>query len=262
MINKIHHIDCGSFCPHMGHQLFGVDHFCCHCLLIETNERLILIDTGLSELYLKQNSQFYKKFFHNPSFQPEQSAVKQVKKLGYRPEDVTDIIATHLDQDHVGGIPDFRNACVHIHINEKKYLNSGYDDKLKRFSNTYFKYGQAIVTYNEFGENWNGFKSVRMFNHIEENIFLIPLVGHTDGHCGIAVDAGSKWIFHAGDAYLIKEDLSTDILQKNMKSELFQSIFSEHNKHRLENQKKLAQLQIQNPNVLLINSHDPRYLID
>jgi len=261
MIKKIHHLDCGSFCPHLGQQLFGVDHFCCHCLLIETDQRLILVDTGLSELYLQQNSDFFRKFINNPDFKPQQSALMQVCKLGYKADDVTDIIATHVDQDHVGGIPDFKKARIHMHYKEKNYLDPNYVDKMKRFSRVYFQNGNEIVTYDDFGQDWNGFQSVRMFEGIDDEIFLVPLVGHSAGHSGVVIKQGQQWLFHAGDAYFIQEDLSPNILDKNMKSEIFQSVLAEHNKHRLENQKKLSELLQQNSNVRLINSHDPRYLI-
>jgi glyoxylase-like metal-dependent hydrolase (beta-lactamase superfamily II) len=40
--------------------------------------------------------------------------------------------------------------------------------------------------------------------------FLVPLFGHTLGHCGVAVRAGDRWILHVGDAYYLRAELSTD----------------------------------------------------
>ncbi|RZL98332.1 MAG: MBL fold metallo-hydrolase, partial [Sphingomonas sp.] len=48
---RIHHLNCGTCCP-AGGRLFdgytphGAAHLVCHCLLIETDAGLVLVDTG------------------------------------------------------------------------------------------------------------------------------------------------------------------------------------------------------------------------
>src|SRR5271155_2575020 len=50
---RIHHLYCGSLCPPGGSLFSGSGGLlppaplCCHCLLIEADDRLILVDTGL-----------------------------------------------------------------------------------------------------------------------------------------------------------------------------------------------------------------------
>ena len=50
---KIHHLNCGTFCPSCQRLLQGsggwlqAAQMCCHCLVIETEDGLILVDTGL-----------------------------------------------------------------------------------------------------------------------------------------------------------------------------------------------------------------------
>ena len=51
---RIHHLNCISTCPAGGHLMDGRTpgvltrgHLCCHCLLVETNDGLVLVDTGL-----------------------------------------------------------------------------------------------------------------------------------------------------------------------------------------------------------------------
>ena len=50
MIYNIHHLHCGTLCPICG-PLFGQKGLhakvVCHCLLVETDQGLVLIDTGL-----------------------------------------------------------------------------------------------------------------------------------------------------------------------------------------------------------------------
>ncbi len=50
---KVHHLNCGSMCP-LGRRLLSGEggwlapaNMCCHCLLIEGRNGLILVDTGL-----------------------------------------------------------------------------------------------------------------------------------------------------------------------------------------------------------------------
>ncbi|MGL6094838.1 MAG: MBL fold metallo-hydrolase, partial [Fimbriiglobus sp.] len=39
---------------------------------------------------------------------------------------------------------------------------------------------------------------------------LVPLFGHTLGHCGVAVRDGDRWLLHVGDAYYLRAELTTD----------------------------------------------------
>jgi len=83
------------------------------CLLIEEGNRLILVDTGLGD---KQSEKF---FSH---FQPhgDASLITSIKDKGYSPNDITDVLLTHLHFDHCGGavsknkegnlFPTFKNA--------------------------------------------------------------------------------------------------------------------------------------------------------
>jgi len=66
------------------------------CLLIDSGNRLMIIDTGLGR---KQSEKFYTfKFIFD-----EDSLENGFRDLGYKFEDVTDVILTHLHDDHVGG---------------------------------------------------------------------------------------------------------------------------------------------------------------
>jgi len=80
-------------------------------LLIESEDRLILIDTGLGD---KQDEKFFKHYHpHGPTL------ARSLANQGFHPDDITDVILTHLHFDHVGGaikrennqlVPTFKNA--------------------------------------------------------------------------------------------------------------------------------------------------------
>ncbi len=66
------------------------------CLLIDIGDRRILIDTGLGN---KQSDKYYS-YFHLFN---RIGLGKAIENQGYRVEDITDVILTHLHFDHVGG---------------------------------------------------------------------------------------------------------------------------------------------------------------
>ncbi len=66
------------------------------CLLIEKENRLILIDTGMGN---KQSD----KFFGYYSLWGNHSLDKSLAKYGFHRDDITDVFMTHLHFDHCGG---------------------------------------------------------------------------------------------------------------------------------------------------------------
>lgn len=66
------------------------------CLLIEDGNRLILIDNGIGN---KQSE----KFFSFYDLHGEASLLGSLRKAGFQPADVTDMVLTHLHFDHCGG---------------------------------------------------------------------------------------------------------------------------------------------------------------
>ena len=65
-------------------------------LLIEDGERLILIDTGMGE---KQSDKFFSYYY----LHGDDSLDKNLKKLGFSRDDITDVFLSHLHFDHCGG---------------------------------------------------------------------------------------------------------------------------------------------------------------
>jgi len=72
------------------------------CLLIEDNNRLILIDTGMGN---KQSE----KFFGYYSLWGNHSIDKSLAKYGFHRDDITDVFMTHLHFDHCGGSVQWNN---------------------------------------------------------------------------------------------------------------------------------------------------------
>jgi glyoxylase-like metal-dependent hydrolase (beta-lactamase superfamily II) len=171
------------------------------CLLVETRQGLVLVDTGLGQADYVQKSGILRVFqviTHVPLI-PEEAAVRQVVRLGYRPEDVRHIVLTHMHFDHCGGLPDFPQACVHVHRREFE----AFTGRLRHWSelayvHRHIAHQPQIALYDDTGESWSDFPAIRL--PFEPEMWLVPLFGHTRGHCGVAVRTESGWLFHVGDA--------------------------------------------------------------
>ncbi len=196
-MTKIHHLNCGSFCPLMGSDSI------CHCLLLETpRSGLVLVDTGIGHAVTQAPSErVYRsnRMLVRPRFALEESALRQVQKLGYQPQDVRHIIVTHLDFDHAGGLQDFPQANVHIFGPE---LDAAELNPDPRYDRRLWQHKPRWRRYDVAGDTWLGFERVHPLTDLDDTIALIPLVGHTLGHCGVAVQTGEGWLLHAGDCYL------------------------------------------------------------
>ncbi len=89
----------------------------CHCLLLEVEDGLVLVDTGLGTADLAQPRRRLGPMwllYSRPLIDPGQTALAQVRRLGFAAADVRHIVLTHLDLDHAGGLSDFPTAQVHV----------------------------------------------------------------------------------------------------------------------------------------------------
>lgn len=111
-----------------------------------------------------------------------------MKALGYSPNDVRHLPLTHLDRDHTGGVPDFPNAEVHVRRREHAMaVTHQIPPPAGRYITDQWKHGPKWKFCGEGGEHWFGFEDVRALDDREGDVLMIPLHGHTLGHCGIAV---------------------------------------------------------------------------
>ncbi|MBN1265563.1 MAG: MBL fold metallo-hydrolase [Anaerolineales bacterium] len=130
---------------------------------------------------------------------PEEAAVRQIIRLGYQPEDVHHIILTHMHFDHCGGLPDFPDAIVHVFRKELEAFNGLYRHWMDlAYVRRHAAHSPKFELYDPGEEQWMGFDAVRI--RVEPEMYLIPLHGHTVGHCGVVIRSETGWVFHLGDA--------------------------------------------------------------
>jgi len=194
---KIHHLNCGTL-----HAPFVHIDSLVYCLLVESGRRLVLVDTGFGLRDYTQPTpkmRFFLNYMGVPR-DPAETALHQVRALGYQADDVTDIICTHLHIDHAGGLSDFPRANVHIY--EKEYQAAQKPRGMMGFAYlpSQWAHGPYWVFHEQRDTTWFGLDAIQVLTTPETSFYLLPLPGHTPGHCGAAIGSTGNWLLHCGDA--------------------------------------------------------------
>ncbi|MBD6615671.1 MBL fold metallo-hydrolase [Komarekiella sp. 'clone 1'] len=263
---QIHHLNCGCMCP-IGGALFDgfsrgpAAHLVCHCLLVETNQGLVLIDTGFGlrdiNLPYSRLSPFFI-HFNRIQFDQKYTALAQIEQLGFSPQDVRHIVLTHLDFDHAGGLEDFPEATVHVMQTEIETAQDRHGFIARgRYRPEQWDEVKHWKHYSKGGEPWFGFEAVRDLAGLPPEILLIPLAGHTRGHAGIAIETPEGWLLHAGDAYFYRHEMGSAKPHCTPGLRAYQWMMEVDRKARLLNQDRLRALsRDRSQDVRLFCSHD------
>jgi glyoxylase-like metal-dependent hydrolase (beta-lactamase superfamily II) len=246
---KVHHLNCATMCPH-GARLFTGEggllerhRLVAHCLLIEAGERLVLVDTGLGSGDVADPRRLGAFFTMvvRPEARDEEPAVKRIAALGLDPADVTDVVCTHLDGDHAGGLPDFPDALVHVFRPEMEAALKPAPMERLRYVGEHFAHGPRWEPHDVAGDEWEGFEAVRAIEGVDAEILIVPLVGHTRGHSAVAVRDGDGWLLHCGDGYFHRDTLQTPP-RTPPGFRAFENIVGLKRRQRLANQERLREL--------------------
>lgn len=251
---RVHHLNCISTCPLGGWLMDGRagsllerGRLACHCLLIETGDGLVLVDTGLGLRDVADPKGRLSRFFLtllSPEFREEMTARRQIERLGFRAADVRHIVLTHLDFDHAGGLDDFPEAQVHMLELERVHATAQktWLDR-QRFRPQQWSTRPNWRTYRpEEGERWLGFERARELVGVPPGIALIPLPGHTFGHAGVAVEGPSGWLLHAGDAYFHHDEMNVHHPRCTVGLRCYQALMEKDRSARLAQQVRLREL--------------------
>lgn len=210
-------------------------------LVIESEGRVILVDSGWGD---KQDE----KFFRYTYLHGGEGLTGGLARCGYRPEDVTDVIITHLHADHCGGcfvnapgggtMPRFPNAAYHISREQWEWANESNPREADAF----------------LPENIKPFAGSGRLNLVEEGgelfrgVSLRLCYGHTPGMMLPVIEHHGRKIIFAGD--LIPTIAHIPLLW-NMAYDLLPLV-------TIAEKEEILQEALMNDS-LLIFQHDPQY---
>lgn len=205
---KIHRIIAGTF--HIdGGAAFGVvpkivwqkrypadaDNYCTiamRCVLIESGNRLILIETGTGDKQLD-----YLKYY---KFKGVINFDEELNKLGYKSTDVTDVVFTHLHFDHCGGATRYnadRTAVELVFPNATHWVGEAqwqnFLNPNVREGDSYFK--ENVMPVYEAGKLRTVSKNTIICDEVELRLFN----GHTTGQLGVYIHAPHRTYVYPGD---------------------------------------------------------------
>lgn len=166
--------------------------FSMRSLLIDTEGRKILIDAGVGN---KQDEKFFRHYYLNGTHSLKDS----LEKTGNSPDDITDVVLTHLHFDHCGGAVEYNkdNELKPTFINAKYWISrQQWDWAINPNQREKASFLQ---------ENFMPIKNNGQLEIIENDFELVPGVelrlynGHTNGQIIPFIKYNNKTIVFAAD---------------------------------------------------------------
>ncbi|WP_374354978.1 MBL fold metallo-hydrolase [Chitinimonas sp.] len=157
---------------------------------IDTSNNAFLIDTGSRRILIDAGD----------------NVLASLKAAGYQPEQIDDILLTHLHSDHVVGLANkgarvFPNATVHVERHETDFwLEPANTTKLPAGFDVHFKDAKAaLAPYQAAGR-------LALFDGdaaILPSVRAVSRFGHTPGHVNYLVESEGKRLVAIGDGVLV-----------------------------------------------------------
>jgi len=163
-----------------------------NCLLVKTHKELILVETG-------PGVDLEPKFYEFYGIESEPGLPASLERIGYKPEDISIVINTHLHFDHCGGnthkneagnfVPAFPKASYIIQQGEWEYAQN----PCERDKDSYLPESFMPLEKSSLVELVNG--DAEISKGVE--VFLSP--GHTSRHQCVKVTSEGDVLFFLGD---------------------------------------------------------------
>ena len=161
-----------------------------NCLLIETCDEVILVDTGLGPKMGPKQREIFN--------MAESHLVASLAELGYAPEDIDIVINTHLHSDHCGGNTRMENEKVVPAFPKAVYVvqEQEWHDATHTTERTHGVYlPENVLPLQTAGQ----LRLVRGETQITDEVRCLPTPGHTSGHQSVVIRSDGEIAVYAGD---------------------------------------------------------------
>jgi glyoxylase-like metal-dependent hydrolase (beta-lactamase superfamily II) len=237
----------------------------CTCLLVELDRARVLVDSGLGLLDVAVPLRRLGPGFlaaMQPKLDANETAARQVESLGFSRQDVRDVVLTHLDPDHAGGLSDFPHARIHVFAAEHRAATSQSELALfGRYRPVQWAHRPRFELYQPAGPRWFGLAAAHTLRGLPADLKLVALPGHSRGHGGVALRSGSEWLLLTGDATLRPGALSWDFPPRPRWLNRSSPILRANARIRHRTLRQLAALRREHTaEVTMVSSHDAQDL--
>jgi glyoxylase-like metal-dependent hydrolase (beta-lactamase superfamily II) len=161
------------------------------CLLVDTGERKILIETGIGNHY-------HEKYFENNGYIPGNHLESSLQKKGYSTDEITDVVFTHLHWDHCTGAVKTENGNLSPVFANAKYWCSKTQWEHAKISNTRERAAYHSEVLN-FLFNTGNLNFADLEGELFPNFEVRFFDGHTPGQMIPFIRYGNKTIVYMAD---------------------------------------------------------------
>jgi len=210
-----------------------------YCLLIQTGEHTILVDTGYGDKLSEQERGFM-------CLEGDRRLIGSLAAVGVAPEDIDIVINTHLHGDHCGG-----NTCYDRDGNlVPTFPNAIYYVQRLELADASFPNERTRGTYH--GDNWEPLQRAGLLRVLwgdtrltgEVRVMVTP--GHTPAHQSVVIESrGETAVFLADTAHLPLHMERLEVLTAYDAQPLV----------TLETKRRLARWAVESRPLLIFNHH-------
>ena len=162
------------------------------CLLLKSEDKTILVDTGIGNYWDEKFKKIYRVEFETASLK------SSLENYGVKSGEITDVILTHLHFDHTGGsvdfiddkaVPAFPNAKYHVQKKHFEWAKSASPKDRGSFIQNRFipLFEEGIINFHDGDAEF------------DENINLIATNGHTVDQQLVKISDGNQTLLYCAD---------------------------------------------------------------
>ena len=162
-----------------------------NCLLVQTGQTKILIDTGCGFKYTDKQKQIYR--IEHPT-----DILQELERFDVTPEQIDFVINTHYHFDHCGG-----NTRVEGDTIVPTFPNAAYLVRREEYEDASQPNERTAATY--FSHNWKPLEEQGQLCLVDDNtepvpgVHLVHTPGHTPGHQSIKLQSPEGSFFYLAD---------------------------------------------------------------
>jgi len=177
--------------------------FALNLLLIQTDDKNILIDTGIGNKITEKQKKIY-----NPS---EFVLLKNLQKIGLNRYDINFVVLTHLHFDHAGGIVSVFNEKKELTFPNAIHIFQSKEWEIAKNPDDLNKPGYSFKEDLQLLEESGNYQLIDGNYELSPEIKLELVAGHSEGSQMVRIESEGQIAYYAGDIICFESHLHPGI---------------------------------------------------